>query len=71
MKHNHTAEQVAPELSVKLHRRLASGIHGNVAEGNAARLINFLQTVDERPPLYRDSPSVIGDARIRFNHLGH
>jgi len=70
MKHNHSTEQVALELSLKLLCCVTSGIHRDIAQGYAAGLIDFFQTINQRPALYRNSPSVIGDARIRFNHLG-
>ena len=71
MEDNHSTEQIVAELGLKLVSRLTAWINSNVAERNTARLINLFQTINERPPLNRNPPGVIGDAWIRFNNLGH
>src|ERR1700722_3254812 len=71
MKHYHSTKQVAPGLGLELSPRMAARIHCHIAEGISTWLVDFLQAVDQRPPLYRDSSCVISDPRIRFNHLGY
>jgi hypothetical protein len=68
MKHNHSSQQIAPELRLKI-SRLACRVDGNVTQIRSARLVDFFQAVDQRSSLNRCSSGVVGHPGIGFDYL--